>query len=102
MINDKEKKDEDIVKEVINGDKEAFGFLIYRFEKKIFRYINRFIYDDNEAEDLLQGVFIKAYINLNSFNFNFKFSPWVYRIAHNEIVNYIKKQQKNKLIFDID
>jgi RNA polymerase sigma-70 factor, ECF subfamily len=102
MINDKEKKDEDIVKEVINGDKEAFGFLIYRFEKKIFRYINRFIYDDSEAEDLLQGVFIKAYINLNSFNFNFKFSPWIYRIAHNEIVNYIKKQQKNKLIFDID
>jgi len=102
MVDDKEKKDEDIVKEVINGDKEAFGFLIYRFEKKLFRYINRFIYDNHEAEDLLQGVFIKAYTNLNGFNFNFRFSPWVYRIAHNEIVNYIKKQQKNKLVFGID
>ena len=101
MIN-VDKKDEEIIKDILKGDKESFGVLIYRFEKKLFRYINRFIYDTNEAEDLMQVVFIKAYTNLNGFNFNYKFSPWIYRIAHNEIVNYIKKKQRNKIVFDVD
>ncbi len=101
MINT-DKKDEEVIKDILKGDKDAFGVLIYRFEKKLFRYINRFVYDINEAEDLMQIVFIKAYTNLNGFNFNYKFSPWIYRIAHNEIVNYIKKKQRNKIIFDVD
>jgi len=94
--------DEQIIKQVLLGDKNAFGGLINRFENKLSRYIRRFIYDENEAGDLLQNVFIKAYTNLNSFNFNYKFSPWIYRITHNEIVNYIKKKQKTKIVFDID
>ena len=101
MINT-DKKDEEVIKDILKGDKDAFGVLIYRFEKKLFRYINSFVYDINEAEDLMQIVFIKAYTNLNGFNFNYKFSPWIYRIAHNEIVNYIKKKQRNKIIFDVD
>lgn len=101
MINT-DKRDEEIIKDILKGDKESFGVLIYRFEKKLFRYINRFIYDINEAEDLLQTVFVKAYTNLNGFNFNYKFSSWIYRIAHNEIVNYIKRKQRNKIVFDVD
>ncbi len=101
MMND-EMTDEQIVRQVVSGDKDAFGVLINRFESKLSRYIRRFIFNELEAEDLLQNVFIKAYTNLNSFNFNYKFSPWIYRITHNEIVNYIKKNQKIKIVFDID
>ena len=97
-----ETTDEQIVRQVVSGDKDAFGVLINRFEIKLSRYVRRFIFNELEAEDLLQNVFIKAYTNLNSFNFNYKFSPWIYRITHNEIVNYIKKNQKIKIVFDID
>jgi len=70
-----ETTDEQIVRQVVSGDKDAFGVLINRFEIKLSRYVRRFIFNELEAEDLLQNVFIKAYTNLNSFNFNYKFSP---------------------------
>ncbi len=93
--------DEQIVKQVISGDVDAYGVLINRFETKILRYIKRFVFDGGDAEDVLQHVFIKAYQNIKGFNFNYKFSPWIYRIAHNESVNYIRSIQKRP-IFGID
>ena len=48
-------------------------------------------------------LFIKTYSNLNGFNFQYKFSSWIYRIAHNEVVNYIRKVSKRKItIIDWD
>jgi len=67
--------DEQIVKQVISGDVDAYGVLINRFETKILRYIKRFVFDGGDAEDVLQHVFIKAYQNIKGFNFNYKFSP---------------------------
>ncbi len=89
--------DEQIVKQVQKGEIDAFGVLIGRFDKKLLRYIGRFVFDNNEAEDILQNVFIKTYLNLNGFNFNYKFSSWIYRIAHNEVVNYIRKVSKRSI-----
>jgi RNA polymerase sigma-70 factor (ECF subfamily) len=89
--------DEQIVKQVQKGEIDAFGILIARFDKKLLRYISRFVFDINEAEDILQNVFIKTYSNLNGFNFQYKFSSWIYRIAHNEVVNYIRKASKRKV-----
>lgn len=95
--------DEQIVKQVQKGEIDAFGVLIARFDKKLLRYISRFVFDINEAEDILQNVFIKTYSNLNGFNFQYKFSSWIYRIAHNEVVNYIRKVSKIKItIIDWD
>ena len=94
--------DQQLVQEVLNGNKDAFGILVSNYEDKLTRYARRFISDENEVSDILQNVFIKAYVNLNGFNFNFKFSSWIYRIMHNEIVNYIKHKQKRKIIFNID
>jgi RNA polymerase sigma-70 factor (ECF subfamily) len=74
MMNE-EITDEQIVRQILSGDKEAFGVLINRFETKLNRYIKRFVFSESETEDLLQNVFIKTYTNLNSFNFNYKFSP---------------------------
>jgi len=89
-----ERTDEEIAKMVQNGDKEAFGVLIERFSKRLLRYGHRFMGKKEDIEDLVQEIFIKSYINIQSFDTNRRFSPWIYRIAHNEFVNAMKKKAR--------
>lgn len=91
--------------QVQKGDIESFQTLVERYEPKMTRYAKRFFFDGDEGKDLVQEVFIKAYVNIRSFDATRRFSPWIYRIAHNEFVNNIKKRQKerdNVSIFDFD
>ena len=62
--------------------------------------MRKFIYNNDELEDILQVVFIKAYKNLYGFNTKKKFSSWIYRIAHNEAVNHLKKYSKERISLD--
>jgi RNA polymerase sigma-70 factor (ECF subfamily) len=98
-----EKSDEEIAKEVQGGSVQAFGVLMKRYEDKLLRYARRFVSDGADMQDLVQDVFIKAYSNIKSFDINRKFSPWIYRIAHNEFVNAIKKKVRERIFsFDLD
>lgn len=95
--------DESIAKVVQNGDAEAFGLLIERYEVKILRYGKRFLFQYEDIEDAVQDSFMKAYTNIQSFDTEQKFSPWIYRIAHNTFINVIKKKGKEVLpSFDAD
>jgi len=95
--------DEDIARIVQKGKSESFGLLVERYEAKIIRYAKRFLFNHNDVEDLAQEIFIKAYVNIQSFDTSRKFSPWIYRIAHNEFINSIKKKAKEPLpLFDLD
>lgn len=99
----KELTDEEIVKKVQEGDTEAFGILVERFEAKMLRYARKFLFGYEDGEDAVQGVFIKAYINIQQFDLSKKFSSWLYRIAHNEFINVIKKRGKESVpVFEID
>ena len=96
-------EDEHFAKLVQQGDKNAFGTLVERYEKKITRYANKFLYNYQDREDAVQDVFIKAYKNIQSFNTKEKFSPWIYRIAHNTFLNVIRKRKTEKItLFDTD
>lgn len=86
--------DEEIASRVQKGDKESFGVLVERYEQKMLRYAKRFLLGREDAEDLVQNVFIKAYINIQGFDTKRKFSSWIYRIAHNEFINAIKERSK--------
>jgi RNA polymerase sigma-70 factor (ECF subfamily) len=102
-MKDKGKTDEEISIMVQQGDTEAFGVLVDRYESKIKRYARKFVSDREDISDLVQDVFIKAYTNIKSFNAERRFSPWIYRIAHNEFVNGLKKKLSDKLFpFDFD
>jgi len=79
--------------EKIKKDQNAFGEIIDRYQKKLERYVFYLIGDKNETLDLVQEVFIKVYINLNGFDVKKKFSSWIFRIAHNLTVNYLKKKK---------
>lgn len=91
-----ERSDEQVAVEVQKGDVESFRVLVERYEAKMERYAKRFLFATDDAKDLLQEIFIKAYVNIRSFDADRRFSPWIYRIAHNEFVNALKKRKKDK------
>lgn len=91
--------DEDVAVAVQSGHTEQFGVLVERYEQKMKRYARRFLFGYDDAEDLVQDVFIKAFVNIRSFNVKRRFSPWLYRIAHNEFITAIKRKKREPLPF---
>lgn len=91
--------DEAIVAAIQAGDSDRFGEIIDRYEAKLGRYARRFLLFGDELTDLVQDVFIKAYVNIQSFDTKRRFSPWLYRIAHNEFINALKKREKQAIPF---
>jgi RNA polymerase sigma-70 factor (ECF subfamily) len=97
-----ETSDEQIAASVQSGDVKAFDVLIERYEKKMKRYARKFLFKD-DADDIVQEVFIKTYVNIKSFDTGKKFSSWLYRIAHNEFINAMRKKKTEKVFsFDFD
>ena len=86
------KTDNELVKLSLDNS-DHFLCLSKRYESKLLHYIMRVSkFSREDAEDILQDVFIKIYFNLNEFNSDLKFSSWVYRIAHNQTVSEIRKK----------
>ena len=94
--------DEEIVEVVINSDRERYSELVARYEGKLHRYARYILGNEADAKDIVQETFIKAFVNLKSFNTAKKFSSWIYRIAHNEAINRLKKNKKMVLSLDLD
>ncbi len=95
--------DETIALRVQSGNSDAFGVLVLRYEPKLLRYGRKFLSDPEDIKDLVQEVFIKSYTNIQGFDTERKFSSWIYRIAHNEFVNALKKKGRESIpVFDFD
>lgn len=92
--------DEKLVVMVRTEAPEDYRYVVERYQQKLFRYILSYIYDQDKAEDIVQETFIKMYINLNSFDSNRTFSSWAYKIAHNEMVNYVRKHKREIVLED--
>jgi len=90
--------DNELVVFIRNNQPEKYSELISRYQGKIFAYLYRLVGNREEAEDLLQDVFVKVYRNLKSYDEGRKFSSWIYRIAHNEAVNHIKRRYLKRFI----
>lgn len=90
----KNKSDEELVEMVTKGNKEFYGHLVDRYQERLVRYAYYLLGDYEKASDAVQEAFIKAYINLQSFNIKKRFSSWLYRIAHNEAMNIADKSKK--------
>ncbi len=86
-----EKTDEELVALTIQN-KQRYLYLMQRYEQRLIRYVQRIILCSREdAEDVVQETFIKTYEHLNNFDASLKFSSWIYRIAHNEAINALRK-----------
>lgn len=100
-----EPSDEIVAARIQKGDEDALGILIDRYEAKLKRYGMRFLAYDDDIEDAVQDIFIKAYQNIKGYDSDRKFSSWLYRVAHNEFINHIRKHARDPLPFldfDVD
>lgn len=76
------------------SDPQAFGTLVSRYEEPLFRYVHRIVTVTKEdAEDILQEAFIKVYQNLNGYDHTLSFSSWLYRIVHNQTVDFLRRSR---------
>jgi RNA polymerase sigma-70 factor (ECF subfamily) len=85
-----------LIRQCLNGDINAFENLVDKYQKQILNVAYRMIHDFDEAEDIAQSVFIRAYENLKAFNPKYKFFSWIYRIAVNESLNYLNKKSRKE------
>jgi len=84
------KTDRELIKEILK-DKNYFSYIVDRYENKLKKYLFHLSgLNSDTVDDLLQEIFIKIYKNLNGYNPDFPFSSWVFRIAHNEMINFVK------------
>lgn len=96
------KTDQELVALTVK-EKERYTFLMQRYEEKLKRYIVRLSGGRTEdANDILQEVFIKVYKNLNGYDANLKFSSWIYRIAHNETITFLRKINRRPTTYNFD
>ena len=80
------------------GDAEAFTTLVRRYERKIYRLAKNITQNDEDAEDVLQETFLKAYENLPGFHGNSKFYTWIVRIAVNEALMKLRKRKGDRFV----
>lgn len=88
------KDDHELVFEVLRGNHSSFEILVERYQKKIYGMILQMTDDREAARDLTQEIFLKAYLNLSSFNFRYRFFSWIYRISLNETINFLKSRKR--------
>ena len=86
-----ERDDTVLVMRCLKGDIKAFEILVDKYQKPIFNAALRICNDYDGAEDIAQSAFVKAYEKLESYNPNFKFFSWLYRIVINEALNFLNK-----------
>lgn len=85
--------DSQLVDRCLKGEKEAFGRLVEKYQKPIFNAALRVVADWDLAMDVTQNVFVKAYEKLHTYDRQFKFFSWIYRMAINEAINSIRQQR---------
>lgn len=86
-------EDADLITRVRRGDVEAFNLLVSRWEKRVFNYLLRLTGRPEDALDLSQEAFLKAYQNIRKLDDPARFGPWLYRIAHNEAHSLFRKRR---------
>jgi len=81
------------IKQLLKGDQNAFSEIVELYKDKVYQICYRMLGNPTEAEDLAQEAFVRAYINITSYNMNRKFSTWLYRIATNLCIDRIRKKK---------
>ncbi|MFK7899701.1 MAG: RNA polymerase sigma factor, partial [Cyclobacteriaceae bacterium] len=80
-----------------NGDQKAYGKLMLRYRKPVYHTILKMVKNQSDAEDLTIEAFAKAFKNLSKFNPDYTFSTWLFRIATNNCIDFIRKKRLNTL-----
>jgi len=87
--------DSEVIKLILQGDKDKFRMLVEQYQQMVFRTCMGFLHNKDDADDLTQDVFIRTYQSLSRFKGDSAFSTWLYRIAVNASLNKIRKSPLN-------
>ncbi|MBU3012946.1 sigma-70 family RNA polymerase sigma factor [Polaribacter vadi] len=96
------KNDQLYITKIINGDVNAFAHLVDNYKNMVFSLAFKMTKSREEAEEISQDTFIKAFKNLENFKGDSKFSTWLYRIAYHTSLDAIKKNRNNNATFEIN
>ena len=94
--------DNDIIKLILQGDREKFSLLVERYQPMVFRTCMGFLHNKDDADDLTQDIFIRVYQSLPRFKYKSAFSTWLYRISINASLNKVRKSTGNPFIQSLD
>jgi RNA polymerase sigma-70 factor (ECF subfamily) len=86
-------EDDKFVKRAIEGDQDAYKDLMDKYQKPLYFHVLKMVKNHEQVEDLVQEAFMKAFRNLNSYNTNYAFSTWLYRITTNHTIDYLRKKK---------
>ena len=85
------KTDAELVASALRGAQDAYRELLKRFERPVYSLVLRMVQDPGTAEDLAQEVFVKAFRRLETFDPQWKFSSWLFKIAHNTAIDHLRR-----------
>jgi RNA polymerase sigma-70 factor (ECF subfamily) len=96
-----EQKDIEAVARCLRGEIDAFEDLVLRYQKPVINLAYRIVHDSEDARDVAQSVFVKAFAGLSSYDPRYKFFSWLYRIAINESINFADKRKRRVAPADV-
>lgn len=94
------KEEAHIIKEILNGKTEQYEYFLDRYGQQVFVLVDRIVSCQEDAEELTQDVFLKAFQQLSSFKAESSFSTWIYRIATNLAISAVRKKRNDVLRLD--
>ena len=95
-------EDADLIRQAAQGAVEPYNLLVSRWEKRVYNYLLRITRHREDALDLTQDVFLKAYQNLRKLDDTARFAPWLYRIAHNEAYSMFRNRKPETDVAEVE
>jgi RNA polymerase sigma-70 factor (ECF subfamily) len=95
-----QEQDNIYINKVLNGDRNAYAYLVDKYKTMVFSLAYNITKNRDEAEEVAQETFIKAYQSLRNYQGKAKFSSWLYRIVYNAAISNIRKYEKGKITID--
>ncbi len=99
-LTEKGKRDKRLVEAALSGSQHAYTDLLNNYHDTIYFLVLKMVHDKREAEDLTMEVFGKAFLRLDQYTSNYAFSTWLYRIASNHCIDFIRKKRMKTLSLD--
>lgn len=93
-------QDRALVEEALAGRQEAYQRLLEKYQEPLRRHVGRMVRPNDEVDDLVQEAFIKAFTSLASYSSEFAFSTWLYRIATNHAIDFLRKKKLQTFSLD--
>ncbi len=86
-------QEHELIAHILDGDDDAYAELIDRYKQGLYRHCFKIVRDETIAEDITQEAFIEAFVHLEKFDSNYRFSTWLYKIATNLALMHIRKRR---------